>query len=45
MKVYRYLTGKDDVKFNGTDVIMGQAIVKEVADESEVPQGLRDAMN
>ena len=66
MKVYRYLTGKDDVNFcvsvtkalnegyalygsptmtfNGTDVIVGQAIVKEVADESEVPQGLKDAI-
>ena len=67
MKVYRYLTGKDDVNFcarvtkalnegyelygspsmtfNGTDVIVGQAIVKEVANESEVSQGLRDALN
>ncbi|RZG70713.1 DUF1737 domain-containing protein [Acinetobacter wuhouensis] len=66
MKVYRYLTGKDDVNFcarvtkalnegyelygsptmtfNGTDVIVGQAIVKDVADESEVPQGLKDAI-
>ncbi len=66
MKVYRYLTGKDDVNFcarvtkvlnegyelygsptmtfNGTDVIVGQAIVKDAEDESEVPQGLRDAI-
>lgn len=66
MKVYRYLTGKDDVNFcarvtkalnegyelygsptmtfNGTDVIVGQAIVKDVADESEVPKGLKDAI-
>lgn len=66
MKVYRYLTGKDDVNFcarvtkalnegyelygsptmtfNGTDVIVGQAIVKDVADESEIPQGLKDAI-
>lgn len=66
MKVYRYLTGQDDVNFcarvtkalnegyelygsptmsfNGVDVIVGQAIVKEVADESEVPQGLQDAL-
>ena len=66
MKVYRYLTGKDDasfcarvsqalnegyelygsptMSFNGVDVIVGQAIVKDVADESEVPQGLKDAM-
>ncbi len=55
MKVYRYLTGKDDVNFcarvtkalnegyelygsptmsfNGTDVIVGQAIVKDVEDD------------
>lgn len=66
MKVYRYLTGKDDMNFcarvtqalnegyelygsptmtfNGTDVIVGQAIVKDVADESEVPQGLQQAI-
>ena len=66
MKVYRYLTGQDDVNFcarvtkalnegyelygsptmsfNGVDVIVGQVIVKEVADESEVPQGLKDEM-
>ena len=66
MKLYRYLTGKDDVNFcarvtkalnegyelygsptmtfNGTDVIVGQAIVKEVEDKSEVPQGLKNAL-
>lgn len=66
MKVYRYLTGQDDVHFcarvtkalndgyelygsptmtfNGTEVIVGQALLKEVADESEIPQGLRDAL-
>ena len=66
MKVYRYLTGQDDVNFcarvtkalnegyelygsptmtfNGENVIVGQVIVKEVADDSEVPQGLKDAM-
>ena len=66
MKVYRYLTGKDDVNFcarvtkalnegyelygsptmsfNGTDVIVGQAIVKEVEDDSQVPQGLKNAI-
>jgi Uncharacterized conserved small protein len=60
MKVYRYLTGKDDVNFcarvtkalnegyelygsptmsfNGTEVIVGQAIVKDVEDDSQVPQ-------
>ena len=67
MKVYRYLTGKDDVSFcarvtkalndgyelygsptmtfNGIDVIVGQAIMKEVSDESEMSQGLRNAID
>ncbi|WP_180058332.1 MULTISPECIES: DUF1737 domain-containing protein [unclassified Acinetobacter] len=66
MKVYRYLTGKDDVNFcarvtkalnegyelygaptmsfNGRDIIVGQAIVKDVEDESKVPQGLKNAL-
>ncbi|OTG84876.1 DUF1737 domain-containing protein [Acinetobacter sp. ANC 4648] len=66
MKVYRYLTGKDDVQFcarvtkalndgyelygsptmtfNGVDVIVGQAMMKEVQDESAIPQRLRDAI-
>ena len=66
MKVYRYLTGKDDVNFcarvtkalnegyelygaptmsfNGSDIIVGQAIVKDVEDESHVPQGLKNAL-
>jgi len=66
MKVYRYLTGKDDVNFcarvtqalnddyvlygaltmtfNGTDVIVGQAIVKDVEDESQIPQGLGNVL-
>jgi len=66
MKVYRYLTGKDDVNFcarvtkalnegyelygaptmsfNGSDIIVGQAIVKDVEDESKVPQGLKNAL-
>ena len=66
MKVYRYLTGKDDVHFcarvtealnqgyelygaptmtfNGTDVIVGQAITKEVADEQSMPEGLQKAL-
>lgn len=65
MKVYKYLTGKDDVAFcarvtkalnegyelygsptmtfNGTDVIVGQAIMKE-ADEADVPEGLKKAL-
>lgn len=66
MKVYKYLTGKDDVifcarvtkalnegyelygaptmTFNGSDVIVGQVIIKEVADASEIPEGLKKAM-
>ncbi|KAF1024333.1 DUF1737 domain-containing protein [Acinetobacter sp.] len=65
MKVYRYLTGKDDVHFcarvskalndgyalygaptmtfNGTDVIVGQAIIKEVADVSEMSEKFQQA--
>lgn len=65
MKVYKYLTGKDDVTFcarvtkalnegyelygsptmtfNGADVIVGQAIMKE-ADEADVPEGLKKAL-
>lgn len=65
MKVYRYLTGKDDssfcarvtqalnegyelygsptMTFNGTDVIVGQVITKEVENENEndIPEGLK----
>ena len=65
MKVYRYLTGKDDVNFcarvskalndgyelygsptmtfNGIDVIVGQAIVKEVGNESEMSEKIQQA--
>ena len=65
MKVYRYLTGKDDVHFcarvskalnegyalygaptmtfNGTDGIVGQAIIKEVADVSEMSEKFQHA--
>lgn len=65
MKVYRYLTGKDDVHFcarvskalneayalygaptmtfNGTDVIVGQAIVKDTVDESELSEQFQRA--
>lgn len=65
MKVYRYLTGKDDVHFcarvskalnegyalygaptmtfNGTDVIVGQAIIKEVEDVSEMSEKFQHA--
>lgn len=65
MKVYRYLTGKDDVHFcarvskalnegyalygaptmtfNGTDVIVGQAIVKDAVDESELSDQFQHA--
>lgn len=66
-KIYRYLTGKDDVSFcarvtkalndgyelygsptmtfNGQDVIVGQVITKNVSDEAEIPQGLKDAID
>jgi hypothetical protein len=66
VKIYRYLTGKDDVSFcarvtkalnegyelygaptmtfNGTDVIVGQVILKNDATDAEVPQGLKDAL-
>lgn len=66
MKIYKYLTGKDDVNFcarvtkalndgyelygaptmtfNGTDVIVGQVIIKEIADASEMPEGLQLAL-
>ena len=65
MKVYRYLTGKDDVHFcarvskalndgyelygaptmtfNGSDVIVGQAVVKDVADKSELSESFQRA--
>lgn len=39
------LYGAPTMTFNGTDVIVGQVVIKEVADESEVPQGLKDALN
>ncbi|ALH94509.1 DUF1737 domain-containing protein [Acinetobacter equi] len=66
MKVYRFITGKDDAKFcarvtkalnegyelyglptmtfNGTDVIVGQAVMKEQVEEADVPQGLKDEL-
>ncbi|WP_010111842.1 DUF1737 domain-containing protein [Acinetobacter sp. P8-3-8] len=65
MKVYRYLTGKDDVHFcarvskalndgyelygaptmtfNGTEVIVGQVIVKDEVDESELSEQFQRA--
>ena len=67
MKVYRFITGKDDVNFcarvtkalndgyelyglptmtfNGIDVIVGQAVIKDQIEEAEVPQGLKEALN
>lgn len=66
MKVYRYLTGQDDVNFcaritealnsgyelygsptmtfNGTHVIVGQVVMKEVESEADMPQGLQQAL-
>lgn len=67
MKVYRYLTGKDDAKFcarvtqalnegyqlygsptmtfNGTDVIVGQAIIKACDNDSEIPDQLKHSLS
>lgn len=39
------LYGAPTMTFNGTDVIVGQVVIKEVSDESEIPQGLKDALN
>ncbi|WP_436913309.1 DUF1737 domain-containing protein [Acinetobacter schindleri] len=38
------LYGSPTMTFNGTEVIVGQAVIKEVADESEIPQGLKAAL-
>ena len=38
------LYGSPTMSFNGTDVIVGQAIVKDVEDDSQVPQGLKNAI-
>ena len=38
------LYGSPTMTFNGTEVIVGQVVIKEVADESEIPQGLKAAL-
>ncbi|MFN3894135.1 MAG: DUF1737 domain-containing protein [Acinetobacter sp.] len=38
------LYGSPTMSFNGTDVIVGQVVIKDVADESEIPQGLKEAL-
>ena len=38
------LYGSPTMTFNGVDVIVGQSVTKEVADESEIPDGLKQAM-
>jgi len=38
------LYGSPTMAFNGTDVIVGQVVTKDVADESEIPQGLKEAL-
>ena len=38
------LYGSPTMTFNGSEVIVGQVVVKDVEDESEVPQGLKDAL-
>ncbi len=35
------LYGSPTMTFNGTDVIVGQVVIKDVVDESEIPQGLK----
>jgi hypothetical protein len=66
MKIYRYLTGKDDANFcarvtqalndgyelygaptmtfNGTDVIVGQAIIQEFEHESDIPDTVKKSL-
>ncbi len=38
------LYGSPTMTFNGSEVIVGQVVVKDAEDESEVPQGLKDAL-
>ncbi|ENU61672.1 MULTISPECIES: DUF1737 domain-containing protein [Acinetobacter] len=38
------LYGSPTMSFNGTDVIVGQVVIKDVADESEIPEGLKEAL-
>ena len=38
------LYGSPTMTFNGTDVIVGQVVTKDVADESEIPEGLKEAL-
>ncbi len=38
------LYGSPTMTFNGSEVIVGQVVVKDVEDASEVPQGLKDAL-
>lgn len=38
------LYGPPTMTFNGTDVIVGQVVTKVVVDESEIPEGLKEAL-
>lgn len=38
------LYGSPTMTFNGTDVIVGQAIIKQVENEAAMPQGLQDTL-
>lgn len=38
------LYGAPTMTFNGKEVIVGQVVIKEVKDDSEIPQGLKDAL-
>ena len=44
-RVTRALYGSPTMTFNGTDVIVGQVVIKDVADESELPEGLKNALD
>jgi len=39
------LYGSPTMTFNCTDVIVGQVVIKDVVDESEIPQGLKNALD
>ena len=38
------LYGSPTMTFNGSDVIVGQVLIKQVADLSQVPEGLKEAL-
>jgi hypothetical protein len=38
------LYGSPTMTFNGKDVIVGQVVIKDMVDESDIPQALKDAL-